>query len=456
MITSCLCPQCGRSFQIPEVHAGKKCRCQTCGSVFLTPKAAAAAGPGASKGTATRRGQDFPPWTFNVKAVADPDLVLKGPYRAEVSAAGLTLTRKSAGVLKVPVGTPALSLGGGRFSVDVGGREVTLAVSQFTLYANRLAADLVRFLGGEVGGLALADYKMPWFVTLAAFLPVGIGVVGMAGGAIGGAIGGALACGLIGANLVIARKEKWPLAARVGACLAVDGLSYLVLVAAAVAVVASAPGRGQAGGPAVVAAPAPGPVLAGWGTVEDPGGDCRVTADAGAVTIEVPGTVHNLALDSAGTSANAPRVMTPVDGDFVAEVKVLGDDLPADPPAATSQVAFHGAGLLLWGDAGNFVRLERAAFERGGLHSSVLFEHHKRGAPVPSGNFPHPGGPAVYLRLERRGQLVSGFSSPDGTRWQPLMSAQFEPEHARVGVAAVNTASAPFVVRFEGFKVGKP
>jgi regulation of enolase protein 1 (concanavalin A-like superfamily) len=110
---------------------------------------------------------------------------------------------------------------------------------------------------------------------------------------------------------------------------------------------------------------------------------------------------------------------------------------------------------LLWGNSGDFVRLERAAFERGGLRSYVLFEHHSLGAPASSGDFPLPAG-SVFLRLERRGNQVSGFSSPDGVQWQPLMSTQFLPDHARVGVSAVNTASAPFAVRFEGFKLGKP
>ncbi len=42
---------------------------------------------------------------------------------------------------------------------------------------------------------------------------------------------------------------------------------------------------------------APLPVFKGWGQAGDPDGDCRFEQKNGKLTIEVPGTIHNLAAD---------------------------------------------------------------------------------------------------------------------------------------------------------------
>jgi hypothetical protein len=192
-----------------------------------------------------------------------------------------------------------------------------------------------------------------------------------------------------------------------------------------------------------------------WGTVEDPAGDCRIEASGPVATIEVPGTLHDLITTEPGRSS-APRIMQPAEGDFVAEVQVTGEDLPADPPAPGSRLPFHGAGLLLWGSAGDFIRLERAAFVRGGqLTTYVLFEHHTAGAPTQGQDFRYAGGPVV-LRMERRGVQVLGSFSTDGTTWQSLAPKTFTATNVKVGVAAVNSASAPFRAQFQGLKIGKP
>ena len=62
---------------------------------------------------------------------------------------------------------------------------------------------------------------------------------------------------------------------------------------------------------------------------------------------------------------NAPRTMAEVDGDFLAYVKVDGEidpglDAPTDSRGQRLPFPFQGAGLLLYQDKDNFVRLERA------------------------------------------------------------------------------------------------
>lgn len=467
MPISLSCPQCQRRLQIPEVHLGKRARCRTCGAVFVTATDAVASatpvsGPGKKPrgdeaGDVTPR-PPSPRATVQVKVVRDPYRLLRGVYRGEFASDGLQLRRGKEEVIRIPVGTSAEARGGNRVSAILDGREVTLAVSGMGLYSERLARDVALFLEGGRGVPDLADYALPRALMAVALLPAGILLIALAGGAIGGALGGALAGGLIGANLAIIRKEAWPRAARVAACLGVGASGYLLL-ATAVFGLWSLAHKGDAAGVATGAGAGAARAVsheevAGWGTPEDPDGDCRFQVGGDTAIIEVPGTVHELLPPPRKT--NAPRVLGPVEGDFVAEVRVTGEVRPADPPAPSSHIAFHGAGLLLWGDAGNFIRLERAAFVRDAqLHTYVLFEHLTQGAPSNGQDVPYLGGP-VTLRLERRGAQVLGSFSVDGVRWETLGPKTFSAPKATLGVAAVNTASTPFFARFEGLKVGKP
>ena len=214
--------------------------------------------------------------------------------------------------------------------------------------------------------------------------------------------------------------------------------------------------------PPTPAAPTPTPATpapvagasAGFGKPDDPDGDCQVRVEGGVATITVPGTLHDLS-GRAGRF-NAPRLLRPVEGAFLAEVKVVGEVRPAGGPTRPGSIPFHGAGLLLWGDAGNFIRLERAAVLRDGVvRPYILLEHHLSGGPPIEQAGQYAGGP-VSLRLQRLGSRVVGSFSTDGVRWEELPALEFDfPPQAAVGVAAVNTASEPLKARFEGFKVDK-
>ncbi len=201
-------------------------------------------------------------------------------------------------------------------------------------------------------------------------------------------------------------------------------------------------------------AQAPAAATAEWGTPEDPDHDSQIKVEGAAATIVVPGGIHNLVTPPG--QANAPRIMRPVEGDCFAEVKVADGLRPADPAAPGANVPFQGAGLVLWGDAGDFIRLESAAVSRGGqVHAYILFEHHRTGAPAMDQGAQFAGGP-VWLRLERRGNQVTAWYNTDGTNWIALRPMDFAAPRASAGVAAVNTAAAPFPARFEGLRVGKP
>jgi regulation of enolase protein 1 (concanavalin A-like superfamily) len=169
---------------------------------------------------------------------------------------------------------------------------------------------------------------------------------------------------------------------------------------------------------------------------------------------KVPAALHDL---NAGTGrTNAPRILQEVEEDFVVQVRVAGEFQPTDPATRAGSLPYHGAGLLIWLDGDHFLRMERGAVRRGeGIGSFLLFEHHELGRLKARHNgFLEEGD--VSLKIERRGRRVAGSYSTDGQQWaeaEPMEVAW--PARLRVGVDAVNSASSPLELRFEGLSIGR-
>ncbi|HZU38903.1 MAG TPA: LamG domain-containing protein [Gemmataceae bacterium] len=214
METKLTCPGCQRSLRIPEAAQGKRIRCR-CGQILT---AAPTAGP------------EVPPVVFPIRVKHDPEEALTGVYRAEAHAHGLDWRRPKTPAIHVDRGTPARYLGKNQLALTLGSREITVMVGQLNMYNARLAHDLADFLEDDQVILKAQDYKIPWYLLVAAVLPIGILATGILGGALGGALAGCLAGGLIGANLAIIRREAWPLAGRLGAALGVSAVGYAVLI----------------------------------------------------------------------------------------------------------------------------------------------------------------------------------------------------------------------------------
>jgi len=97
-----------------------------------------------------------------------------------------------------------------------------------------------------------------------------------------------------------------------------------------------------------------------WGTIADPDKDCTIKEQKGTLTITVPATGHDLGVEH--QLMNAPRVLRKVSGDFTVQVLVGGRVEAEAPGTLTDRLPFMGAGLLLWQDENNYLRLERASF----------------------------------------------------------------------------------------------
>jgi len=190
-----------------------------------------------------------------------------------------------------------------------------------------------------------------------------------------------------------------------------------------------------------------GKPIAGWGTAFNPDNDCTIKPDGKDLTVEVPGKPHGF-----HPEYNAPRVIRDVEGDFLATVKVEGTFQPGGTSTNAKTVPFNGAGLVVWNDAENYIRLERAAILRGGkVTTYAMLEELEGGHQGASHSGPLPPGTA-YLRIERRGGRIVAGISPDGAQWKTLRPIDVSyPPKLKVGVAAVNSSTLPMTVKFVDF-----
>jgi regulation of enolase protein 1 (concanavalin A-like superfamily) len=198
--------------------------------------------------------------------------------------------------------------------------------------------------------------------------------------------------------------------------------------------------------------------LSGWGRVLDPSGDCEVSLDAehDRLRITVPGTPHVLSAEDPKLPMNAPRVVRGVRGDFTAEVRVLGR-LEPGKSRTTHYDPFHGAGLIVWQDPSNYLRLERAVgLIEGRPHAYLNYELRKDGRLAMSQGIATEDH-SLFLKLRRQGQEFSAWSSRDGHRWVPLAKVDAPlSERVEVGVIAVNSSTRTLSAELERFSVNDP
>jgi predicted Zn finger-like uncharacterized protein len=193
-----------------------------------------------------------------------------------------------------------------------------------------------------------------------------------------------------------------------------------------------------------------------WGMAVDPDGDCLFSSEWRSLLITVPPTAHDLSVELG--RINAPRVLQEVEGDFAVEVEVCGMffSLPQADAAVPGRPSFQSAGLLLWADERNYIRLERAALNRDGAFKYFAsLEMRKNAVPTAS---PPVGMRAqdAYLRLERHGNQILGSVSATGRDWTPLQPLNVDlPSKVQVGVAVVNAVEQPLQIRFQEFKIEK-
>lgn len=194
--------------------------------------------------------------------------------------------------------------------------------------------------------------------------------------------------------------------------------------------------------------------LKGWGTVVDPANDCKFVDENGKLTITVPGTHHDLNPTPAFDNVLAPRVLQDSEGDFTIQVKVGTFDRPTAKTASSkANISFVGAGLLVWQDEKNFVRLLRAANgDRGDLFGHL--EVYRDGKMVGGGYARGIPDKATYLMLSRKGDTFSFAVSEDGEKWTEIKGQDIGlSKRLKVGVAVTNATNKEFAPQFESLSL---
>lgn len=192
------------------------------------------------------------------------------------------------------------------------------------------------------------------------------------------------------------------------------------------------------------------PTIAPLGSLIDPLHGSQVLTDAEGLTIKVPKGLY--IFDAKRNTETAPRALTPVEGDFVAEVNIPGElRAPVNSVKGVPVITFQGAGLLLWQDSNNYVRLERVAMYTGKRMHKVMFESCKDGKQGKN-EFREVREGTVRLRMERRGTQFTYSYTTDGKTWLKFLTSTVNfPPKLSIGISASNASPKSFSARFEGF-----
>ncbi len=225
---------------------------------------------------------------------------------------------------------------------------------------------------------------------------------------------------------------------------------------------------------AVLAAPAPEPFRSGWNRPIDPDRDCKFVFKNSMLILELPGADHDLAPKRG--RFNAPRLLREIEGDFIMQVRVCASFRPSAKSTVDREDPRVAAGLLVIPADEDCIRLEYGAYIRKSeLNSGPAFRMqgerignmHEDGWGLPwKEQMQKENEECIYLRLDRRGNSIYRFLSPDGRKWYAgsdtrdgtldrTVYVEFSalPAKLKVGLAAYSTSTEPFKVRFDQFKL---
>lgn len=211
----------------------------------------------------------------------------------------------------------------------------------------------------------------------------------------------------------------------------------------------------------VLAAPVPEKKykLAAWGDPVDPLDDCKFDLKDGKLALAIPGKGRDLSFHWG--KMNGPRVLQPYEGDFTLQVTVDGIWPQGAKLDLMDRLPFFGAGLFVAQDDKNYIRFEKAQYERGGVATCYAsLELWQNGEWVKAGT-PEDGelkaDKAVHLKLVRKAGTVTGSYSTDGEKWVALspLEVKFDAK-LKVGIGAVHTTGSEFKPVYSDFKLEAP
>jgi len=185
-----------------------------------------------------------------------------------------------------------------------------------------------------------------------------------------------------------------------------------------------------------------------WNVIDPAGGSTfSLTAHRGWLRISTTSPPDR---DLLGTiNVNAPRILQLVSGNFTIETKI----------SSVMDQNDEGAGLLVWMDSSNYLRLDRMSRTIGGPVQQQTFL-----CGTVNGGFPIPGETKVvlqsslnptYLRLVKSGNVYSAFYSSNGKSWTHVADVTFAMgNQLQVGIDIITAYhSGTFFADFDYFKI---
>jgi eukaryotic-like serine/threonine-protein kinase len=196
--------------------------------------------------------------------------------------------------------------------------------------------------------------------------------------------------------------------------------------------------------------------LSGWGMTIDPDGDCQFAVDKDALTITIPNLPHDLVRAAGYFKFNAPRVCQDVQGDFNVQVRTSVFARPSAGTSSTRRAASVSAGLLIWQDENNFVRIGSAASADVAVPSPmVIAERCQNGKPSPAQSWPISA-KEVLLQVQRKENVFTlAIREEDKDQsWRELTTFTVPfPLNLKAGVFAINMATEEFASQLQDLKL---
>lgn len=147
-----------------------------------------------------------------------------------------------------------------------------------------------------------------------------------------------------------------------------------------------------------------------------------------------------------GANLEAPRILRPESGDFAIETRLR-----------ISEETHPYGGLVIWYRENAFVRLDKSPADYS-FKGDIRFEQHTTSDDALVGRaMGLHDAPQVYLRIERVGNLFSGFASGNGVDWVSCGTAFVSmADPVQVGLfGACPTEIPTSITRFDYFKILK-
>lgn len=181
---------------------------------------------------------------------------------------------------------------------------------------------------------------------------------------------------------------------------------------------------------------------AGWKWIDaDQGAPSAYETKGGSLRITIPS-----GKDLFGENRTAPHLVKAVDGDFQLETRVKFDP----------KESYQGAGLLIYSDGENYLRLERAFGGTGGGGSGIRLDSRTTAGydPITTPDRAETQASAVDLKILRLGKTFTAFWRADeNAEWKEVGEFVSDfPETVLVGIIACNTG-AVIPVEFQYIKL---